>query len=397
MILVGVYFLTVILLPWAMGLYAELSAKDLPSIIEFDFRNFNVLMQEEEKWEKKYGPPKSNEDSSEEEIKEFKEIMIKMKKIFKANEDSLRSRTLDKIKTQQTISSLFPTLFYFSTCESSSTGVNSFMDFHSYCQEKKEGFVDFNIDKTFPPKKEGVTIEDESASKKLENFIKGDEDLFFAKPKLPFNFWLGVFLTPFYSVLLLFLSFRIFKKRQKIQEPKISCQITFEKGNVLFIHCENESIKRDIFNHYQNQGNALCFEKFNISHFKFYGIKTRELFKHLCLVSEVDEKKALKNLEHMGIRDLNIFEPDDETILKIYTAVKTNADYELIVLDDFLRKESREFEIHFSRLLLALEKSGKKIIYLSTRSYDISMSLDDEVEIDKFAILPIDLKEVTLR
>jgi HKD family nuclease len=99
----------------------------------------------------------------------------------------------------------------------------------------------------------------------------------------------------------------------------------------------------------------------------------------------------------MGIRDLSIFELDDETILKIYTAVKTAGEYELIVLDDFLRKESKKFESFFRELLLDLVKSGIKIIYLSTESFDITENLDDTIEIDKFLCIPIDLKEVTLR
>jgi hypothetical protein len=397
-ILGAVYFIAVIFIPWAMGLYAELSVKDLPPIIEYDFRNFNVLMNEEEKWEKKYGPPKSNDDSSEEEIKEFKEIMIKMKKIFRANEDSLKSRTLGKIKTQQTISSLFPTLFYFSVCESSSsTGVNSFMDFHAYCQEKKEGFVDFNIDKTFPPKREGVKIEDESASKKVENFIKGDEDLFFSKPKLPYNFWLGVFLTPFYSVLLLFLSFRIFKKRQKIPGSKKDYRIETEKYNPLFVLCENESIKEDIYNQYRNQGNTVCLEKINTGDFRFYGIKPLDLFGHLCRANGVHEKKAGDNLVLMGIRDLAGLPFNEEIIFKIYAAVITASDFDLIVIDDFVKKESREFENDFFRMLLSLEKSGKKILYLSTQMQQTSIPFPEKIKIKGFKEFPLDFKDTSLR
>jgi hypothetical protein len=154
---------------------------------------------------------------SKEAINDFKKRMIKMKKIFRENEDKLKSQTLDKIRTHQTLSSLFPTLFYFSTCESiSSTSVNSYMDFHSYCQVKKDGFSDRIREKSHQKEEEKSKGVDNKQSKKVENFIKGDEDLFFAKPKLPYNFWLGVFLTLFYSVLLLILSFGILKKRIKV-------------------------------------------------------------------------------------------------------------------------------------------------------------------------------------
>jgi len=99
----------------------------------------------------------------------------------------------------------------------------------------------------------------------------------------------------------------------------------------------------------------------------------------------------------MGIRDLSIFEPDDETILKIYTAVRTAGDYDLIVLNDFLEKESKQFESGVIKLLMALAESGKKINYLSTESYDVVGDLDDKIKIDKFLSLPIDLNVVILR
>jgi hypothetical protein len=122
-----------------MSLYDELSAKDLPPLIEYDFQNFNILMQEEEYLVKKHGLPKDNETPSDEALRDYKKAMIKVKKIFRNNEDKLRSQSLGKSKTQQTISSLFPTLFYFSTCESSSsTGVNSYMDFQWEIHSRKK-------------------------------------------------------------------------------------------------------------------------------------------------------------------------------------------------------------------------------------------------------------------
>jgi hypothetical protein len=236
LILGAVYFLMVILLPWAMDLYSEISAKDLPSLIDFDARNFNVLMKEEDNRVKEHGLPKTNETPSKEALKDFIDGFKRIKRIFRSNEDSLKNQSLDKIKTQQTIASLFPTLFYFSTCESSSsTGVDSYIDFHTYCQEKKDGFSDSIMENSFPEKGKPLP--------KVKSFLKEDDDLFFSKPKLPYNFGLGVFLTPFYSVLLLLLSFRIFKKRLKIQGSKHGYRIEKKKYNPLFVLCENEAVK----------------------------------------------------------------------------------------------------------------------------------------------------------
>lgn len=393
LILVAVYFFMVILLPWLLGFYSEISAKDLPPLIEYDFQNFNVLMQEEENWVKKHGLPKANEAPSEEGIKDYKKGMKYMKRTFRGNEDSLKSQLLAKIKIQQTTATFIPTLFYFSICESSSSaGAINYIDFYDYCQGKKDEFVDFIMEKSFPGK-------DQPISKKIENFIKGDEDLYFSEPKLPHKFWLGVILTLAYSMVLLMVSYKINKKRMEIPEPKREYHISLEKENVLFTLCENKSIKEDIFNYYQNQREkeTVSLGKIETSNFHFNGIKAHELLKHLSALSGVDEKKALDNLTHMSIKGLNGLPVCHEIVLKVYAAVRTAADSKLIVLDDFLKNESRELQKNFFNLLLSLEKSGKKIIYLSCQMKQTANSLEDNIKIDGFKVFSMDLNNTSVR
>jgi hypothetical protein len=398
LVLFAVYFFSVIFLPWAFGFYSEISAKDMPTLTEYDFKNFNVAMKEDEYLAKKHGLPKANEAPSEEAIKDFKNSMRQIKKNIRDNEDRLKSQSLSKINNKHTIASFCPTLFYFFVCENnSSIGVNSQIDFHTYCLEKKDGFVDFIIENSFQKEEEKSQGVDKKQTKKIENFIKGDEDLFFAKPKLPYNFWLGVFLTPFYSVLLLFLTFRIFKKRQISQGSKKDYRIEKEKYNPVFVLCENESIKEDIFNQYKDQGNTVCLEKINTSEFRFYGVRPHELFSHLCQVSGVDEKKAGDNLVLMGIRDLAGLPFNEEIIYKIYAAVLTASDFDLIVINDFVKKESREFENDFFRMLLSLEKSGKKILYLSTQMQQTSIPFPEKIKIKGFKEFQLYFKDTSLR
>jgi hypothetical protein len=393
LILVAVYFFMVILLPWILGFYSEISAKDIPSLIEYDYRNFKILMHNEEEMVKKHGLPESNEVNREKTINDFKRLMKNMKKTFRDNEDSLKNQSLAKIKTQQTTAAFIPTLFYFSICESSSSaGAINYIDFHTYCQGKKDEFVDFIMEKSFPGK-------DQPISKNIENFIKGDDDLYFSEPKLPHRFWLGVTLTLAYSVVLLMISYRINKKRMEIPEPKREYHISFEKENVLFTLCENKSIKEDIFIYYQNQREkeTICLGKIETGDFHFNGIKAHELLKHLSVLSGVDEKKALENLTHMSIKGLSALPLCHEIVLKVYAAVRTAADSELIVLDDFLKNESRELQKHFFNLLLSLEKSGRKIIYLSCQMKQTANSLDDNIKIDGFKAFSMDLNNTSVR
>jgi hypothetical protein len=392
-ILGAVFFLTAILLPWAMDLYSEISANDLQSLIDFDYHNFNVLMAEEENWGKKHELPTMNKAPSEEGIKDFKKLMIKMKKTFRSNEDSLKSETMAKIKTQKTISALFPTLFYFSTSESSSgTGVDSYIDFHTYCQEKKDKFSDFIRENSFPEKDKPLP--------KVESFLKGDEDLFFSKPKLPYNFGLGVFLTPFYTILLLLLTFSILKKMLKVPEAKTAYTIEQEKDNPLFVLCKNESIKEDIFNFYQRQ-KASYLEKINTLDFMFNGVKAMEILKHLCQVSGIDEQKALENIKQMGIKDLRALPVCHEIVLKIYAAVTTAADSEVVVINDLLKNEPRELEKDFFSLLLFLEKAGKKILYLSCQMKHPANAFEDSIKFPEsangFTVFPLNVNKTSVR
>ena len=226
--------------------------------------------------------------------------------------------------------------------------------------------------------------------------------MFYARSHLPFNFWLGVFLTPFYTVLILFFSIRILKKRLKIPEAKTVYTIEQEKDNPLFVLCKNETIKEDIFNFYQRQG-ACCLEKIETSDFKFNGVKAHELLKHLSVLRGIDEQKALENLKQMGIRDLRGLPVCHEVIYKIYAAVSTAADSsDLIVLNDFLKNESRELEKDMFNLLLFLEKNGKKIIYLSNQMWNTSKTFEDAIlspvsVVNSFTSFPMNVNNISVR
>ena len=293
-----------------------------------------------------------------------------------------------RVKAYHLVSSFFPTSFYnASNRELSSKGFKNFIIFYQFTFDKKCEFIAFYIDRKFykPFPKTG-----------LEPFIKSDEDLFHSQSQLPYFFWLGVFLTLFYTAVLLFVFYRMQKKRMKIREPKTTYSIEKEKDNPLFVLCENVSIKEDIFNYYQSQ-KSVCLEKINTGDFTFNGIKALEILKHLCQVSGIDETKALENLGHMGIRDLTALPICHDIILKIYAAVSTAADSELIVLNDFLKNESREMQKSFFNLLLFLEKPGKKIIYLSCEMKQTASTLYDKIKVDGFKVLPMDLNNTSLR
>jgi hypothetical protein len=387
-----IYVVSILIIPLTFSESNHLFANDVKSLKEFELSNLKDFMEIERQGFKKIGTYNvDGKKAPPEVLNVIEEALNNELKTIRKREQSRKEKILKNIKVTHTLFSLFPVTFYYSVnLEISGCGTLSFIDFYSFSKKRKEEFILFIIIKKFyegakPGKVEPFTSKDD------------DKNVFYAKSHLPYNFGLGVFLTPFYTVLLLLLSFRILKKGMKIPEPKKSYQVENEKDNPLFVLCENEEIKTDIFKYYQHQKASVCLEKINTADFRFNSVKPHELFNHLCLVSGVDEKKAREHLAHMGIEDLGNFELNDETIMKIYVAVITATDFELMVLNDFVKKESRDFEFDIFKLLSQLVKDGKKIIYLSCQMLYPINSIDSNFKVDEFETIPLDFDNNTVR
>lgn len=380
------FFLLVFIVPWMIEKRNSDSASDIQSLFDFEKETLSVLMKVEKELKLKYGTLPVGEAPSKELMNA---IELALKNEFKKlveYENKRKNEIYNKIIQNQKITALMPVTFFKTTVEEiAGCGGNNLISFYDYCQKRKLEFLAFYIKKRY--------IEKASV---IESFVKKNENIFHAKSSLPAGFLNGIVLTLFYIVGLLFVSYRIHKKRQKIPESSRAYQIEKEKDNPLFVLCENVSIKKDVFNYYQSQ-KAVCLEKINTGDFMFTGIKGQELLKHLSVLSGVDEKKILVNLTHTGVKNLSGLPVCHEIVLKIYAAVATAADSELIILDDFFKNESRELQKYFFNLLLFLEKSGKKIIYLSCQMKQTANSLDDNIKVDGFKVFYMDLKDTSVR
>jgi hypothetical protein len=387
------YFLLVFFIPWQIldGVYME-TKENIQSIYYFENESFKYLMDFEKEFHKRFGVWKSGKPAPDD-IKAMiessqKSVYQKMRNL----EDKRMASIVKRIRAYQTISALFPTAFYLSSNkELSSKGFQNFVNFYRYTYDMKFNFVDFYLDRKFyrPLPKSGV-----------EPFIKGNEDLFYGQSHLPQGFILGLVLTIIYIAVLLVTLYRMQTKRIKEEKVK-SVKVDFNKGNPLFALCKNEKIKSDIFRYYQEQKTAACINKITVD-FHFNGVRADVVLKFLCQLAEVKEEKAIEYLSILGIKDLNTLKLKDEEILKFYAAVKIAGvegveGLELIVLNEFLKNESREMESDILSLLLFLEKSGKKILYLSTQIYQTMNNFDDRIEVDIFEVLPINLNKVSLR
>jgi len=388
------YLLLVLVIPWLIHWAVYVEAKEgIKSIYEFEYQNFKYMMDFEKRFYNRFKVWKSGEvapDNVKAMIQSGQEVEYKK---LRETELNRIDGIVKRIRVYQTLASFFPTTFYISTNkELSSKGFQNFIDFYRYSYDKKQDFIKFYIDRKFyrPLPKSGV-----------ESFIKGNEDLFYGKSRLPHSFLLGLIMAVIYIAALLVTLYRVQTKRNK-QENVKPVNIDFNKGNTLFALCKDEKIKSDICRYYQEQKNTACIDKISAD-FPYQlnglnGIKANEVFKFLCRLARTNKEKAIEYLSILGIEDLNSIKLEEEAILKFYAAVKIAKNgVDCIVLDDFFKQKTREFETVFFKLLSALAASGQKILYLSCNMYYPKKSLDEDIDVETFYLFPLPIDEITLR
>jgi hypothetical protein len=382
------YFLLVLFIPWIIqkAVYVE-AKKSIKEIHQFEYEMFKYVMDFEKRFYERFGVWKSGKVAPNDiktMIQSGQEIEYKK---LRENEKKRINGISKRIRIYQSLAAFLPSTFYLSSNkELSSKGFQNFIDFYRYAYEMKFKFIKFYIDRKFYRQlpKSGV-----------EPFIKNNEDLFYGQSRLPPNFFIGVTLSVLYIICLSFILFRIHARKTK-KESK-NPQIDFEEGqNSIFVLCKDNQIKDEIFRYYEQQ-NAICLDKINTKDFRFYGISLEYMFNYFCSISGVDKEIAGENLALLGITDLKRESHEHDTILKIYTAIKIAVDSEFIVLNDFLKKESRNLEENVFELLTNLEMEGKKIIYLSTEMYFTKVSLDKKVNVEDTVTFPLFMDKITVR
>jgi hypothetical protein len=172
--------------------------------------------------------------------------------------------------------------------------------------------------------------------------------------------------------------------------------IVIEKGSTCFVLCENEETKKQIFDHYRQTGTAAVIGKIDPA--QFPNVSPADTAKHFARITGVDHNTVMRNLEIMGGDLTRGAKNEPDFRKKVYAAVMCAADRETLVVDDFLKQESRDFENGFLQLLANLVNDGKKILYLSCEYFESQKSLNDKIKVEGFESFEIeDIEKVTLR
>jgi ABC-type transport system involved in multi-copper enzyme maturation permease subunit len=203
-ILVVSWFVLVFLVPGIVSAVTSRRADNMTSNYQLELEKLKILMDfEKRSYEETGVTTEENIESVREDIERYMENEFKKVQAF---EKKLAGEIAKNIRHFQTLSSLFPSTFYLSTSdEISSKGYESFIDFFSYILELKEKFIRYYINKRYY-----------SNYSKVESFIKDDQNLFYAKSRLPRGFFRGLLLNLVFIVGLLIISYGRFKRSLRL-------------------------------------------------------------------------------------------------------------------------------------------------------------------------------------
>jgi hypothetical protein len=148
-----------------------------------------------------------------------------------ALEDEMRSRMKATADELNSLSVIFPTTFYISsTCELSGMGYSGMIDFYRFVHDLKKKFFKFYFEKVYVAG-EGAGI------KKIESFVKGDDDVLKGQSHFMGLFLAGVVISLAWSFLLFGFAYFKFRERLfRIPDIKVKWEkpvrLEFQKGDL---------------------------------------------------------------------------------------------------------------------------------------------------------------------
>lgn len=356
-----VWILFVFVVPEISKIYLIKQAAQIASREKLNTKKIGVMMGFEKGVRQKLIEKLKKENIGKDEIRDFyKQNVLQFMNdgyiLNKNMEAEFTTQVNDLVKDYEKRSILTPITYYnFLAGEMSSKGYHAYLDYVSYITEIRDQFIKFYINNRY-----------NKFGKEIESFIKGEENIYKPESRLPRNFYFGLVLSIAYSLVLFIIFFLVMWRRFRCvpilsEVPKP----TYTKGLSHFLLCRDTEYRDNVFRYLVKDDNIVGLDLVTPGDINL-GSHPRKSIKMLSLIRGGNEPLALESLQRMGVEEavLNKAHPSPELLKKIYSAVVFSSG-DVIVINDFLRGESKEFEENFFEMLEAY-KEQKSIIYLST-------------------------------
>lgn len=357
----------IILIPEISNKYIAIKSKKIESIEKVNIEKLKTVMDFERKSMELY-LEKIKKDSNVDKLKLKREIMSSfMNGSYNINEEienELFNEVREMISFHEKLSLISPTNYYSLLA---GEGYYSHIQFLDYIIEMRHNFMKFYIKKRQFSKKS-----------EIEPFIKNSENIFKAQSHLPPTFWTATGINLIFILILFFISRRLIK-RHLADNEKMSYDGPFEfhrvkVGDICYVYCGDEQQRDKLFRSLRGD-ETIFIDQISPEDFDS-NIKLKDFFYLAQKIEETDMERAQVYLEKMGIdaETLNkrIEEVPFETFKKFYCAVKFANLQKYLMISDYARESSKDFNHKFRTLLSYINKiEGKTIVYLSKEMFDI--------------------------
>lgn len=187
-VLAAVWFVLVFLAPGTISRIAAGEAGKMTSVYQLEQQKLKILSDFEKQAlerSRRYGEPEAKKESDRREAERYWNGQMKQ---IRAIEQQLETESGKHVAVFQALSLLFPTSFYTAVSgEIDSRGYENVLAFYAYAGDLRVRFVRYYFDKKY-----------HSNYAPVEPFVKGDENIFYARGRLPAGTGVGGVLMLFY-------------------------------------------------------------------------------------------------------------------------------------------------------------------------------------------------------
>ncbi len=313
----------------------------------------------------------------------------------KFKEEQLQREIKEVAGTLESVSSLFPGNYYhYLVGELSGSGYIEYSRFVDHVLSLREGFFQFYLKKRY-----------EATDRKVEPFIKGDENIFVSRSLIPRNFWTGVLVVVAYFLAVVLFNFWFLGRKSSYPVPQgLEFELLqLEKQQTYFIHCRDDEFRQRLFYFLSGQPDVLAIDRVQAADIdpQISSLAIVDYFTYICGIK--NRQAVAGMLERFGILSAirkNGKELSSQELKKIFCSVILSyRDDITIVVNDFILGEGKGFEREFISILMELKAEGRRIVYLSSEMY-MTYSLVEQDEIGEgkdFNIYEVNFQNISMR
>lgn len=198
-----IWFILVFFIPAAVHAIIASRAESITPVFQNELSQFQNMSNFEQRAIKQEGIVKKEGKMPQSEIDLMESYWNNEYKNILDIESEIQSEMKSNISVFQSLSVVFPSTFYFSvTNEISSKGYDNLIDFYKTAQELKRNFFRYYINQIYYF----------SNYSKVKSFINKDENMFYARSRIPENYSIGIGILLVYMVLLSAWSYQRYKR-----------------------------------------------------------------------------------------------------------------------------------------------------------------------------------------